>query len=79
MDSCGDGLPGFGLLSGPEAGDVGVADAEGVDGNAFRDDEAGGGALGIVLGDDGGGDVVVRSAQAGEGSQNPSLTASGGG
>ena len=58
VDGGGDGLPGFGLLFGPDAGDVGVADAERVDGGAFGDDEAGGGALGVVLGHDGGGDVV---------------------
>ena len=51
---------------GPEAGDVGVADAEGVDGCAFGEDEAGGGALGVVVGHDGRGDVVGRAAEAGE-------------
>ena len=66
VDGCGDGLPGFDLLLRPEAGDVGVADAQGVDGSAFGDDEAGGGALGVVVGHDGRGDVVGGAAQAGE-------------
>ena len=50
----------------PEAGDVGVTDAEGVDGCAFGDDEAGSGALGVVVDHDGSGDVVGGAAQAGE-------------
>ena len=66
VDGGGDGLPGFGLLFGPEAGNVGVAYAEGVDGCAFGEDEAGGGALGVVVGHDGRGDVVGRAAKAGE-------------
>ena len=67
VDGGGDGLPGFDLLLRPEAGDVGVADAEGIDGGAFGDDEAGGGALGVVVDHDGSGDVVGGAAQAGEG------------
>jgi hypothetical protein len=63
----GDGLPEVSLFFGPDAGDVGVANAEGVDRSAFGDDEASGGALGVVLGHDGGGEVVGRAAEAGEG------------
>ena len=66
VDGCGDGLPGFDLFARPDAGDVGVADAERVDGDAFGDDESGGGALRVVLGDDGRGDVVGGAAEAGE-------------
>ena len=51
----------------PEAGDVGVADSEGVDGCAFGEDEPGGGALGVVVDHDGRRDVVGRAAEAGEG------------
>ena len=67
MDGSGDGLPEFGLFLGPEAGDVGVAYPEGVDGSAFGDDEAGGGALGIVLSHDRGGVVVGGATEAGKG------------
>ncbi len=35
VDGGGDGLPGLGLLLIPDAGDAGVADAEGIDGDAF--------------------------------------------
>ena len=66
VDGGGDGLPCFDLLLGPDAGDVAVAYAEGVDGGAFGDDEAGAGALGVVLDGEGGGDVVGGSAEAGE-------------
>jgi len=67
MDGCGDGLPGFGLLLGPDAGNLWVADAEGVDGCTFGEDEAGGGALRVVLGLNGGGDVIDGAAKAGKG------------
>ena len=66
VDGGGDGLPGFYLLLRPEAGDVGVTDAERIDGCAFGDDEACAGALGVVVDHDGGGDVVGGAAQAGE-------------
>ncbi len=66
VDGGGDGLPGFDLLGGPEAGDVGVAYAGGVDWDAFGEDEAGAGALGVVLGHERGGDVAGGAAQAGE-------------
>jgi len=44
-----DGLPRFGLLLVPDAGHLGVADAEGIDGDALGEDQAGGGALRVVL------------------------------
>ena len=66
VNGLGDGLPGFDLLLRPEAGDVGVAYAEWIDGDAFGDDEAGSGSLGVVVDHDGRGDVVGRAAQAGE-------------
>jgi hypothetical protein len=67
VDSLGDGLPGFYLCGRPEAGDVGVAYAERVDGDTFGDDEASGGSLGVVVDHDGCGDVVGGSAKAREG------------
>ena len=63
VDGFGDGLPCFDLLLRPEAGDVGVAYAEGIDGDAFGDDEAGGGSLGVVVDHDGRGDVVGCAAR----------------
>ncbi len=62
----GDGLPELGLLGGPDAGDLRVADAHGRDGGALGDDEAGGGALAVVLDHDGRGEVVGGAAQARE-------------
>src|SRR5882757_6727972 len=62
----GDGLPGFGLLLRPQAGDVGVTDAHGVDGCGLGEDESGARAMGVVVDHDGGGDVVGGAAQAGE-------------
>lgn len=67
MDGSGDGFPCLGLFFGPDAWDLRVADAEGIDGGAFGKNESGGGALGVVLGLNGRGDVVDGAAQAGEG------------
>ncbi len=66
MDGGGDGFPCLGLLAGPEAGYVGIADAKGIDGDTFAQDEAGRGALRVVLSDDRGGNVVGGTAQARE-------------
>ena len=65
VDGGGDGLPGGDLGLRPDAGDVGVADAHGIDGGGFGKDEAGGGTLGVVLGHDGRGEVVGRSRAGG--------------
>lgn len=62
----GDGLPGLDLLLGPDAGDLSVANAHGGDGGAFGDDEAGGGALGVVLRHDWRGDVIRSAPEAGK-------------
>src|SRR5258708_1198431 len=43
-----------------------ISDAEGIDGNALGDDEAGAGALGVVLDHDRGGDVVGGATQSRE-------------
>ena len=67
MDGGGDGLPCLGLFARPEAGDVGIAHAERIDGDALAEDEAGGGTLRVVFRDDRGGKVVGSAAQAREG------------
>ncbi len=67
--SCTAAVIGFhklGLLRGPDTRDLSVADAHGRDRSAFRDDHAGGGALAVVLGHDGGRQVADGAAQAGQ-------------
>jgi len=67
MHGAGDQLPAFDLGVGPDARSIGIADAHGGDRGGFGDDQAGGGALGVIFGHQGIRHPAFVGAAAGQG------------